>query len=72
MAPALPQRLSATTVQALRDCPYRFFARVGLGLNEGDELDAALDNSDYGQLGAWPAVPLPPRAPARRRRRWPR
>jgi ATP-dependent helicase/nuclease subunit B len=49
MAQALPQRLSATTVQALRDCPYRFFARVGLGLIEGDELDAALDHSDYGR-----------------------
>jgi ATP-dependent helicase/nuclease subunit B len=46
---AMPQRLSATTVQALRDCPYRFFARVALGLAEGNELDAALDNSDYGR-----------------------
>jgi ATP-dependent helicase/nuclease subunit B len=46
---AMPQRLSATTVQALRDCPYRFFARVALGLSEGNELDAALDNSDYGR-----------------------
>jgi ATP-dependent helicase/nuclease subunit B len=46
---AMPQRLSATTVQALRDCPYRFFARVALGLSEGNELDVALDNSDYGR-----------------------
>jgi ATP-dependent helicase/nuclease subunit B len=46
---AMPQRLSATTVQALRDCPYRFFARVALGLTEGNELDAALDNSDHGR-----------------------
>lgn len=46
---AMPQRLSATTVQALRDCPYRFFAKVALGLSEGNELDAALDNSDYGR-----------------------
>jgi ATP-dependent helicase/nuclease subunit B len=46
---ALPQRLSATTVQALRDCPYRFFAKVALGLTERDELDTALDHSDYGR-----------------------
>ena len=46
---AMPQRLSATTVQALRDCPYRFFARVALGLAEGNELDAQIDNSDYGR-----------------------
>ncbi len=49
MARAMPQRLSATTVQALRDCPYRFFAKVALGLAEGNELDAELDNSDYGR-----------------------
>jgi ATP-dependent helicase/nuclease subunit B len=46
---AMPRRLSATTVQALRDCPYRFFAKVALGLSEGDELDAAIDTSDYGR-----------------------
>jgi ATP-dependent helicase/nuclease subunit B len=46
---AMPQRLSATTVQALRDCPYRFFAKVALGLAEGDELEAAFDSSDYGR-----------------------
>ncbi len=46
---AMPKRLSATTVQALRDCPYRFFAKVALGLSEGNELDAALDSSDYGR-----------------------
>jgi RecB family exonuclease len=49
MASAMPRRLSATTVQSLRDCPYRFFARVALGLTEGNELDAELDNSDYGR-----------------------
>ncbi len=49
MARAMPQHLSATTVQALRDCPYRFFARVALGLSEGNELDAAPDNRDYGR-----------------------
>jgi ATP-dependent helicase/nuclease subunit B len=49
MDSAMPQRLSATTVQALRDCPYRFFARVALGLTEGNELDTELDSSDYGR-----------------------
>jgi ATP-dependent helicase/nuclease subunit B len=49
MDQALPARLSATTAQALRDCPYRFFAKVGLGLIEADELDAALDNRGYGR-----------------------
>jgi ATP-dependent helicase/nuclease subunit B len=46
---AMPTRLSATSVQALRDCPYRFFAKVALGLSEGEELDATLDTSDYGR-----------------------
>jgi ATP-dependent helicase/nuclease subunit B len=49
LADALPPQLSATTAQLLRDCPYRFFARVALGLNDADELEAALDNSDYGR-----------------------
>jgi ATP-dependent helicase/nuclease subunit B len=49
MQGALPERLSATTVDALRDCPYRFFARVALGLVETTELDAALDRSDHGR-----------------------
>ncbi len=49
MQGAMPQRLSATTVQALRDCPYRFFARVALGLSDADELDAEIDSSDYGR-----------------------
>ena len=46
---AMPTQLSATRVQALRDCPYRFFAKVALNLAEGDEFDEALDNSDYGR-----------------------
>lgn len=45
---ALPQRLSASAVQALRDCPYRFFARSVLGLREIDELDVELAKRDYG------------------------
>ena len=48
-APAqLPEVLSASSVAALRDCPYRFFARSVLHLDERDEIDAALDKRDYG------------------------
>jgi ATP-dependent helicase/nuclease subunit B len=45
---ALPPSLSASAVEALRDCPYRFFARVQLGLAEIPELEAALEKRDYG------------------------
>lgn len=48
MADALPPVLSATRVQALRDCPYRFFTQSALGLRAGDELDAALERKDQG------------------------
>lgn len=46
--PALPDRVSATAYHALRQCPYRFYARVVLGLREQDELEEGLDASDYG------------------------
>lgn len=46
---ALPARLSATQLQSLRDCPYRFYARAVLRLYEDDELDAALAKRDYGE-----------------------
>jgi ATP-dependent helicase/nuclease subunit B len=45
---ALPTRLSASSVEALRACPYRFFALTLLGLREAPELDAALEKRDYG------------------------
>jgi ATP-dependent helicase/nuclease subunit B len=45
---ALPARLSASAVQALRDCPYRFFARALLRLREADELDLDLEKRDFG------------------------
>jgi ATP-dependent helicase/nuclease subunit B len=44
----LPLRLSASSVEALRDCPYRFFARAVLRLSEADELEAGLEKRDYG------------------------
>jgi ATP-dependent helicase/nuclease subunit B len=48
MAAAMPAMLSATRVQALRDCPYRFFAGTALGLSEAEELDDDLETRDFG------------------------
>ncbi len=47
-ADRLPGRISASAVQALRDCPYRFFSRHVLGLREDDELEVELEKRDYG------------------------
>lgn len=49
-APAgrLPAQLSASSIEALRNCPYQFFSRSLLGLREPDELDVELDKRDYG------------------------
>lgn len=44
----LPAKLSATAVEALRDCPYRFFVRSVLKLSQADELDAEADKREYG------------------------
>ena len=45
---ALPQRLSASAFEALRACPYRFFAERVLRLTELDELDDEVEKRDYG------------------------
>jgi len=45
----LPESLSASSVEILRQCPYRFFARAVLRLVEQDELDDELDKRDYGR-----------------------
>lgn len=47
-AALLPQRLSASACEALRVCPYRFFALRLLSLREADELDDAVEKRDYG------------------------
>jgi ATP-dependent helicase/nuclease subunit B len=48
-APALlPQRLSASACEALRACPYRFFALRMLRLSAPEELDADLEKREYG------------------------
>lgn len=44
----LPRRYSPTAYQTLLDCPYRFFVRNVLGIQELLEADEALDKSDYG------------------------
>jgi ATP-dependent helicase/nuclease subunit B len=44
----LPARLSATGYEALRACPYRFFALRMLGLEEIEVLDDELDRRDQG------------------------
>lgn len=44
----LPERVTATSYEALRQCPYRFFATTLLRLRESDELEEGLDRSDFG------------------------
>ncbi len=44
----LPEHLSATSYEALRQCPYRFFAQSVLRLQDVDELEEGVDRSDYG------------------------
>ena len=47
-AGALPDVLSASQLEALRACPYRFFGRAVLRLDEPEELDGVLAKRDYG------------------------
>lgn len=48
-APAhLPARLTASSCEALRQCPYRFFALHMLQLRSEDELDEEVAKRDYG------------------------
>ena len=49
-AGALPPVLSASAVETLRQCPYRFFARAVLHLAEHEELD---DEADKREAGQW-------------------
>ncbi len=46
-ASLLPERLSASACEALRACPYRFFALNLLRLREEDELAAEVEKRDY-------------------------
>ena len=45
---ALPASLSASRLEALRDCPYRFYARAVLRLDEAEEIETGLAKRDYG------------------------
>ncbi len=47
-ADLLPERLSASACEALRACPYRFFALQLLRLRDADELGAEVEKRDYG------------------------
>lgn len=47
-ADLLPPRLSASACEALRACPYRFYALHMLRLREADELDGDIEQRDYG------------------------
>ena len=50
VAPALlPVSVSATACEALRACPYRFFAERMLGLRADEELDDEVDARDHGR-----------------------
>ena len=44
----LPEALSASAYQDLRDCPYRFFALRQLRLQDTDELEVEPDKRDMG------------------------
>lgn len=44
----LPATISASAAEALRECPYRFYARHLLRLREDEELDDEIEKRDYG------------------------
>ena len=46
----LPETLSASAYQDLRDCPYRFFALRALRLSVPEELEAQADARDWGNF----------------------
>jgi ATP-dependent helicase/nuclease subunit B len=45
----VPTRLSVSAYNSLVACPYQFFARHVLRLNELDEVSVALEKRDYGE-----------------------
>ncbi|MBZ0105263.1 MAG: PD-(D/E)XK nuclease family protein [Sulfuricella denitrificans] len=50
LPPALvPETISASGYNSLMACPYQFFARHALHLNELDEVAQALEKRDYGE-----------------------
>jgi len=50
VAPTLiPQRITASAYNSLVACPYQFYARHILRLNEMDEVSEAIEKKDYGE-----------------------
>mgnify|MGYP000910256849 CR=1 FL=1 len=49
-ADAMPERISVSAWQSLVTCPYQFFARHLLRLNERDDVPEEMDKRDYGSL----------------------
>lgn len=49
-AEAAPARLSVSAWQSLVNCPYQYFARHLLRLNERDDVPEEMDKRDYGSL----------------------
>ncbi|PLK48242.1 PD-(D/E)XK nuclease family protein [Uliginosibacterium sp. TH139] len=46
----VPTRVSASSLQTLINCPYRYFARYVLRLAELDELTEGMEKKDFGEL----------------------
>jgi ATP-dependent helicase/nuclease subunit B len=46
----IPASISVSAYNSLIACPYQYFARHVLKLNEAEEIDAEIDKSDYGTL----------------------
>ncbi|MHB9119026.1 MAG: PD-(D/E)XK nuclease family protein [Burkholderiales bacterium] len=46
----VPGGISASGYNSLLACPYQFFARHGLKLNEPDEVRESLEKKDYGEF----------------------
>jgi len=49
-AESVPSRLSVSAWQSLVACPYQYYARHLLKLNERDEVPEEMDKADYGSL----------------------
>ncbi len=49
-AEAIPQEISASGYSSLMACPYQYFARHVLHLNELEEVQLALEKRDFGTL----------------------
>ncbi len=47
--PLVPSTISASGYNSLLACPYQFYARHGLHLNELDEVQEGLEKRDYGE-----------------------